>query len=94
MQVNLYTFGKFTVFLADCCVKVYVLQNGKRIAKKKTSYKHEEISPVFNEAMIFSLPQNRTEVYLFNFLCFFACLSYQLYGAVIFADRCINDVIS
>lgn len=39
------------------------MQNGKRLSKKKTSYKHAETSPIFNEAMIFSLPQGRTEVY-------------------------------
>lgn len=40
----------------DCCVKVYLLQNGKKVSKKKTSTKREEKNPIFNEAMIFSVP--------------------------------------
>lgn len=41
---------------ADPFVKVYLLQNGKKISKKKTSIKKDERSPIFNEAMIFSVP--------------------------------------
>ncbi|XP_069167746.1 uncharacterized protein [Procambarus clarkii] len=41
---------------ADPFVKVYVLQNGKKVMKKKTSIKKDTRSPVFNEAMIFSVP--------------------------------------
>ncbi|CAL4077821.1 unnamed protein product, partial [Meganyctiphanes norvegica] len=41
---------------ADPFVKVYVLQNGKKVMKKKTSVKKDTRSPVFNEAMIFSIP--------------------------------------
>ncbi|KAK8382632.1 hypothetical protein O3P69_015450 [Scylla paramamosain] len=41
---------------ADPFVKVYVLQNGKKVMKKKTSVKKDTRSPVFNEAMIFSVP--------------------------------------
>ncbi|XP_054720462.1 synaptotagmin-12-like [Uloborus diversus] len=39
-------------------VKVYLLQNGKKFAKKKTSVKKNERDPNFNEAMIFSVPSN------------------------------------
>ncbi|KAK3856976.1 hypothetical protein Pcinc_036743 [Petrolisthes cinctipes] len=35
---------------------VYVLQNGKKVMKKKTSMKKDTRTPVFNEAMIFSVP--------------------------------------
>ncbi|XP_076062562.1 uncharacterized protein LOC143037862 [Oratosquilla oratoria] len=41
---------------ADPFVKVYVLQNGKKFMKKKTSVKKDTTSPVFNEAMIFNIP--------------------------------------
>ena len=41
---------------ADCFVKVYLLQNGKKINKKKTSMKRDEKNPIYNEAMIFSVP--------------------------------------
>lgn len=42
--------------MADPFVKVYLLQNGKKISKKKTSVKKDEPNPIFNEAMIFSVP--------------------------------------
>lgn len=41
---------------ADPFIKVYLLQNAKKISKKKTSIKKDERSPIFNEAMIFSVP--------------------------------------
>ncbi|XP_018011377.1 synaptotagmin-12 [Hyalella azteca] len=41
---------------ADPFVKVYILQHGKKIMKKKTSVKKDSNSPVFNEAMIFNIP--------------------------------------
>ncbi|CAB3370617.1 Hypothetical predicted protein [Cloeon dipterum] len=40
----------------DPFVKVYLLQHGKKVHKKKTSTKKSEKSPIFNEAMIFSVP--------------------------------------
>ncbi|XP_069677708.1 synaptotagmin-12-like isoform X2 [Periplaneta americana] len=40
----------------DPFVKVYLLQHGKKVHKKKTSTKKGERSPIFNEAMIFSVP--------------------------------------
>lgn len=40
----------------DFFVKVYLLQQGKKMHKKKTSVKKGEKSPIFNEAIIFSMP--------------------------------------
>ncbi|XP_043829357.1 synaptotagmin-12 isoform X2 [Dromiciops gliroides] len=48
-----WTNGKAT---ADPYVKVYLLQDGKKISKKKTAVKKDDANPVFNEAMIFSVP--------------------------------------
>ncbi|XP_013920967.1 PREDICTED: synaptotagmin-12 [Thamnophis sirtalis] len=45
--------GKMT---ADPFVKVYLLQDGRKISKKKTAAKRDDTNPVFNEAMIFSVP--------------------------------------
>ncbi|XP_065492461.1 synaptotagmin-12 [Caloenas nicobarica] len=45
--------GKAT---ADPFVKVYLLQDGRKISKKKTAVKRDDTNPVFNEAMIFSVP--------------------------------------
>ncbi|NXP22089.1 SYT12 protein, partial [Scytalopus superciliaris] len=48
-----WTHGKVT---ADPFVKVYLLQDGRKISKKKTAVKRGDTNPVFNEAMIFSVP--------------------------------------
>nr|XP_003702280.1 PREDICTED: uncharacterized protein LOC100880598 [Megachile rotundata] len=40
----------------DFFVKVYLLQQGKKIHKKRTSIKRGEKSPIFNEAIIFNVP--------------------------------------
>ncbi|GFG33661.1 hypothetical protein Cfor_11711 [Coptotermes formosanus] len=46
----------------DPFVKVYLLQHGKKIHKKRTSTKKGERSPIFNEAMIFSVPAHTLQV--------------------------------
>ncbi|KAJ6633601.1 Synaptotagmin-11 [Pseudolycoriella hygida] len=42
--------------LADPYVKLYLLFNGQRIAKKKTHVKKRTLSPVFNESFAFDIP--------------------------------------
>jgi len=37
-------------------VKIYVLYNGQRIAKKKTRVKKRTLNPVFNESFLFDVP--------------------------------------
>ncbi|XP_072045462.1 synaptotagmin-12-like isoform X2 [Amphiura filiformis] len=44
--------------VADPFVKVYLLQNGKKISKKKTSAKRGDDCPIYNEAMMYSVPAN------------------------------------
>ncbi|XP_067137321.1 synaptotagmin-12-like isoform X1 [Centruroides vittatus] len=46
----------------DPFVKVYLMQNGKKICKKKTSVKKDERNPIFNESMIFSVPLNALQI--------------------------------
>ncbi|XP_033098526.1 synaptotagmin-12-like [Anneissia japonica] len=46
---------------ADPFVKVYLLQDGKKISKKRTSVKRSESCPIYNEAMIFSAPASLLE---------------------------------
>lgn len=46
----------FFYSLIDPFVKVYLLQEGRKISKKKTSIKRDDTNPIFNEAMIFSVP--------------------------------------
>jgi Ca2+-dependent lipid-binding protein len=38
-------------------VKIYLLYNDQRIAKKKTHVKKRTLNPVFNESFVFDLPQ-------------------------------------
>ena len=40
----------------DPYVKIYLLFNGQRIAKKKTHVKKRTLNPVFNESFVFELP--------------------------------------
>ncbi|KAL7032688.1 hypothetical protein ACKWTF_007383 [Chironomus riparius] len=44
--------------LADPYVKLYMIYNGQRIAKKKTHVKKRTLSPVFNESFAFDIPFN------------------------------------
>lgn len=44
------------VVLANVLVKVYLLKDGKKVVKKKTTMKRMESSPIYNESMIFSVP--------------------------------------
>ncbi|CAB3359582.1 Hypothetical predicted protein [Cloeon dipterum] len=43
--------------LADPYVKIYLLFNNQRIAKKKTHVKKRTLNPVFNESFVFDIPQ-------------------------------------
>lgn len=67
----LYRFGN-SRFLPDPFVKVYLLQDGKKISKKKTSTKRDDTNPIFNEAMIFSVPSNVLQVRTFCTRAFFS----------------------
>jgi len=44
--------------LADPYVKIYLVNNGQRVAKKKTHVKKRTLNPVFNESFVFDLPVN------------------------------------
>jgi hypothetical protein len=44
--------------LSDPYVKIYLLYNGQRIAKKKTHVKKRTLNPVFNESFLFDVPCN------------------------------------
>eukprot|EP00914_Ancora_sagittata_P010845 GHVO01021154.1.p1 GENE.GHVO01021154.1~~GHVO01021154.1.p1 ORF type:complete len:195 (+),score=30.41 GHVO01021154.1:561-1145(+) len=42
--------------LSDPYVKVWMLHEGKKIEKKKTTIKEKNLNPVFNESFIFNVP--------------------------------------
>ncbi|XP_023330703.1 synaptotagmin-11, partial [Eurytemora carolleeae] len=44
--------------LSDPYVKIYLLFNNQRIAKKKTHVKKRTLNPVFNESFVFDLPKS------------------------------------
>lgn len=46
------------LFIVDPYVKMYLLYNGQRIAKKKTHVKKRTVNPVFNESFVFDVPYN------------------------------------
>ncbi|GFQ70369.1 synaptotagmin-4 [Trichonephila clavata] len=45
-------------FISDPYVKIYLLYNNQRIAKKKTHVKKRTTNPVFNESFVFEVPYN------------------------------------
>lgn len=65
------------LMLTDPFVKVYLLQDGRKISKKKTSMKRDDTNPIFNEAMIFSVPAIVLQVKAS--ICLSVCLSVYLY---------------
>lgn len=53
------------LFFLDPYVKVSLMCEGKRIKKRKTSVKKNTLNPVYNEALVFDVPQeNVDDVYL------------------------------
>ncbi|XP_054262923.1 synaptotagmin-10-like isoform X2 [Macrosteles quadrilineatus] len=46
---------------SDPYVKVYLVCNGKRIRKKRTSVKRSTLSPVYNEALTFDVPASNVD---------------------------------
>ncbi|XP_030745731.1 synaptotagmin-10-like isoform X2 [Sitophilus oryzae] len=42
---------------SDPYVKVYLVWQGKRIKKKKTSVRYNTLNPIFNEALVFDVPE-------------------------------------
>lgn len=42
-------------------MKIYLLYNGQRIAKKKTHVKKRTLNPVFNESFLFDVPNEGLE---------------------------------
>ena len=50
-----------SLLITDPYVKVYLLCEGKRIKKKKTTVKKATLSPVYNEALVFDVPAENIE---------------------------------
>lgn len=52
----------------DPYVKIHLLQNGKRLKKKKTTVKKKTLNPYFNESFSFEIPFEQIQVCLMNSL--------------------------
>lgn len=46
------------IYNLDPYVKLYMVYNGQRIAKKKSHVKKRTLSPVYNESFVFELPSS------------------------------------
>lgn len=51
----------FVLGFADPYVKVYLMCQGKRLRKKRTSVKRSTLCPVYNEALTFDVPASNID---------------------------------
>ncbi len=54
--IMVYLTCSLYVLVSDPYVKVYMLVNGQKVAKKKTHVKKRTLAPVYNESFLFDLP--------------------------------------
>ena len=59
----LFVYSPCSLFLfPDPYVKINLLQNGKRLKKKKTTVKKNTLNPYYNESFSFEIPLEQMQV--------------------------------
>ena len=62
IEINSVQNNYFISKIIDPYVKLYLIQGGKRIKKKKTSIKKCTLNPYFNESFTFEIPTDQIQV--------------------------------
>lgn len=52
----------YTCVFLDPYVKIHLMQNGKRLKKKKTTIKKNTLNPYYNESFSFEVPFEQIQV--------------------------------